>query len=250
MKKFLFIAVAAAAVTFTSCTNEKAPVAPEPEPEAVELVSEDSLASFIEAADTTAISNFLTEAQAKIEELKNTDPVKAKEYLAKIQALLKENADKIKAFVGTGAVASVIDAVNSLPEIEVPDVTDAAAEAVEGAKDAAAEAVDNAKEAVEGAADAAKDAAADAVDNAKEAVEFGLADAISYVDENKKENVGIEIHSGRNRIVRRIFESLGYKVLKLDRVYFAGLTKKGLRRGDWRFLTEAEVNFLRMGSFE
>jgi 23S rRNA pseudouridine2605 synthase len=76
------------------------------------------------------------------------------------------------------------------------------------------------------------------------------ADAISYVDENKKENVGIEIHSGRNRIVRRIFESLGYKVLKLDRVYFAGLTKKGLRRGDWRFLTEAEVNFLRMGSFE
>ena len=171
MKKFLFIAVAAAAVTFTSCTNEKAPVPTEPEPEAVELVSEDSLASFIEAADTTAISNFLTEAQAKIEELKNTDPVKAKEYLAKIQALLKENADKIKAFVGTGAVASVIDAVNSLPEIEVPDVTDAAAEAVEGAKDAAAEAVDNAKEAVEGAADAAKDAAADAVDNAKEAVE-------------------------------------------------------------------------------
>ncbi len=76
------------------------------------------------------------------------------------------------------------------------------------------------------------------------------ADAISYVDENKKEDVGIEIHSGRNRIVRRIFESLGYKVLKLDRVYFAGLTKKGLRRGDWRFLTEAEVNFLRMGSFE
>ena len=76
------------------------------------------------------------------------------------------------------------------------------------------------------------------------------ADAISYVDENKKEDVGIEIHSGRNRIVRRIFESLGYKVLKLDRVYFAGLTKKGLRRGDWRFLTENEVNFLRMGSFE
>ena len=76
------------------------------------------------------------------------------------------------------------------------------------------------------------------------------ADAISYVDEAKKEDVGIEIHSGRNRIVRRIFESLGYKVLRLDRVYFAGLTKKGLRRGDWRFLTEAEVNFLRMGSFE
>ncbi len=76
------------------------------------------------------------------------------------------------------------------------------------------------------------------------------ADEISYTDENKKNQVGIEIHSGKNRIVRRIFESLGYKVVKLDRVFFAGLTKKGLRRGDWRYLTEAEVNFLRMGSFE
>ena len=76
------------------------------------------------------------------------------------------------------------------------------------------------------------------------------ADAISYADENKRDQVGIEIHSGKNRIVRRIFESLGYKVVKLDRVFFAGLTKKGLRRGDWRYLTEQEVNFLRMGSFE
>lgn len=76
------------------------------------------------------------------------------------------------------------------------------------------------------------------------------ADAISYTDENKKDNVGIEIHSGKNRIVRRIFETLGYKVVKLDRVYFAGLTKKSLRRGEWRFLSEKEVNFLRMGSFE
>ena len=76
------------------------------------------------------------------------------------------------------------------------------------------------------------------------------ADAISYTDEAKKNDIGIEIHSGKNRIVRRIFESLGYKVVKLDRVFFAGLTKKGLRRGEWRFLTEQEVNFLRMGSFE
>lgn len=76
------------------------------------------------------------------------------------------------------------------------------------------------------------------------------ADAISYIDESKKSDVGIEIHSGKNRIVRRIFESLGYKVVKLDRVYFAGLTKKGLRRGEWRYLSENEVNFLRMGSFE
>ena len=76
------------------------------------------------------------------------------------------------------------------------------------------------------------------------------ADAISYASETDKSQVGIEIHSGKNRIVRRIFESLGYKVIKLDRVYFAGLTKKGLRRGDWRYLTEQEVNMLRMGSVE
>ena len=76
------------------------------------------------------------------------------------------------------------------------------------------------------------------------------ADAVSYASETDKSQVGIEIHSGKNRIVRRIFESLGYKVIKLDRVYFAGLTKKGLRRGDWRYLTEQEVNMLRMGSFE
>ena len=76
------------------------------------------------------------------------------------------------------------------------------------------------------------------------------ADAISYASDTDKSQVGIEIHSGKNRIVRRIFEHLGYKVIKLDRVYFAGLTKKGLRRGDWRFLTENEVNMLRMGSFE
>ena len=76
------------------------------------------------------------------------------------------------------------------------------------------------------------------------------ADAISYASDEDKSQVGIEIHSGKNRIVRRIFESLGYKVIKLDRVYFAGLTKKGLRRGDWRYLTEQEVNMLRMGSFE
>jgi len=76
------------------------------------------------------------------------------------------------------------------------------------------------------------------------------ADAISYATETDKDQVGIEIHSGKNRIVRRIFESLGYKVMKLDRVFFAGLTKKGLRRGEWRYLTEQEVNILRMGAFE
>ena len=76
------------------------------------------------------------------------------------------------------------------------------------------------------------------------------ADAISYATETDRNQAGIEIHSGRNRIVRRIFESLGYHVTKLDRVYFAGLTKKNLPRGRWRYLTQDEVNFLKMGSFE
>ena len=76
------------------------------------------------------------------------------------------------------------------------------------------------------------------------------ADAVEYASETDKKQIGIEIHSGKNRIVRRIFESLGYHVIKLDRVYFAGLTKKNVRRGDWRFLTEKEVNMLRMGAFE
>ena len=76
------------------------------------------------------------------------------------------------------------------------------------------------------------------------------ADAAAYASDTDKSQVGIEIHSGKNRIVRRIFESLGYRVIKLDRVYFAGLTKKGLRRGDWRYLTEREVGMLRSGAFE
>ena len=76
------------------------------------------------------------------------------------------------------------------------------------------------------------------------------ADAIEYASPTDKKQVGIEIHSGKNRIVRRIFESLGYHVVKLDRVYFAGLTKKNVRRGDWRYLTEKEVSMLRMGAFE
>lgn len=76
------------------------------------------------------------------------------------------------------------------------------------------------------------------------------ADSIDYASPTDKKQIGIEIHSGKNRIVRRIFEALGYRVVKLDRVLFAGLTKKNVRRGDWRFLTEQEVNMLRMGAFE
>ncbi len=76
------------------------------------------------------------------------------------------------------------------------------------------------------------------------------ADDVQYASPTDKKQVGIEIHSGKNRIVRRIFEALGYKVTKLDRVQFAGLTKKNLRRGDWRYLTEEEVDRLRMGAYE
>ena len=75
---------------------------------------------------------------------------------------------------------------------------------------------------------------------------FIKADEVAYSSMENKREIGIEIHSGRNRIVRRIFESLGYKVLKLDRVYFAGLTKKSLSRGQYRFLEEAEVRYLKM----
>ena len=75
------------------------------------------------------------------------------------------------------------------------------------------------------------------------------ADELEYIDEGDKRKLGIEIHSGKNRIVRRIFESLGYTVKALDRVYFAGLTKRGLKKGEWRMLTESEVNILKMGAY-
>ena len=75
------------------------------------------------------------------------------------------------------------------------------------------------------------------------------ADELEYIEADDHRKLGIEIHSGKNRIVRRIFESLGYEVKALDRVYFAGLTKKGLKRGEWRYLSEGEVNLLRMGAY-
>ena len=75
------------------------------------------------------------------------------------------------------------------------------------------------------------------------------ADELEYSEEDDHRKLGVEIHSGKNRIVRRIFESLGYEVKALDRVYFAGLTKKGLKRGEWRYLSEGEINLLRMGAY-
>ena len=75
------------------------------------------------------------------------------------------------------------------------------------------------------------------------------ADELEYIEEDDHRKLGIEIHSGKNRIVRRIFESLGYEVKALDRVYFAGLTKRGLKRGEWRYLSEGETNLLKMGAY-
>lgn len=79
--------------------------------------------------------------------------------------------------------------------------------------------------------------------------ELVAADAVSYADPDDRTQIGIELHSGQNRVVRRMFESLGYKVKKLDRVYFAGLTKKNLQRGRWRFLTQKEISMLKRGIF-
>ena len=75
------------------------------------------------------------------------------------------------------------------------------------------------------------------------------ADELEYIDSEDHRKIGIEIHSGKNRIVRRIFESLGYDVRALDRVYFAGLTKKGLTKGEWRYLSAGEANILKMGAY-
>ncbi len=77
-----------------------------------------------------------------------------------------------------------------------------------------------------------------------------FADAAAYVDPEDKKQVGIEIHSGKNRIIRRMFEYLGYRIVKLDRVYFAGLTKKGLTRGEWRYLKEKEIIMLKTGKYK
>ena len=79
---------------------------------------------------------------------------------------------------------------------------------------------------------------------------FMKFDTLAYPDPKSKKDIGVEIHSGRNRIIRRMFAHLGYDVLKLDRVYFAGLTKKDLKRGKWRFLSEREISNLKRGTYE
>ena len=191
MKKLFFVAMAAVAMTFTACQDKPAPApAPEEETPEVELVSTDSIAAVIEAADSTQLSTLLTEAQSKIEELKNIDPAKAKEYLAAIQNLLKENAEKIKAFAGTGAVATLVDAVNNLPAIEVPDVAAAADEAVENAGDAVKDAAEGAVEDVKEAAGDAAQAAADKVEEVKDAAADKAAEAVDNAADKLKGALG------------------------------------------------------------
>jgi 23S rRNA pseudouridine2605 synthase len=79
--------------------------------------------------------------------------------------------------------------------------------------------------------------------------ELVVADAVSYADTEDKTQIGIELHSGQNRVIRRLFESLGYRVRKLDRVYFAGLTKKNVQRSKWRYLSDKEINMLKRGIY-
>ena len=191
MKKLFFVAMAAVAMTFTACQDKPAPApAPEEETPEVELVSTDSIAAVIEAADSTQLSTLLTEAQSKIEELKNIDPAKAKEYLAAIQNLLKENAEKIKAFAGTGAVATLVDAVNNLPAIEVPDVAAAAEEAVENAGDAVKDAAEGAVVDVKEAAGDAAQAAADKAEEVKDAAADKAAEAVDNAADKLKGALG------------------------------------------------------------
>ncbi|MBR4389070.1 MAG: hypothetical protein IKT00_07815 [Prevotella sp.] len=189
MKKLLFVAIAAVGLCFASC-KDKATTDQPAATDSVEAVVEDPAADLqkaLEANDSSAFQKIITTVTEKFDALKNLDGDalnKAKEYIAKAQAFLKENAEKITAFVGGNSVISgLLDKVNAIPAeaLAIPAAAEGAADAaVEGAKDAAEGAVEGAKGAVEGAAaaaadkvegavDAAKDAAGKAVDAAKEA---------------------------------------------------------------------------------
>ena len=186
MKKLFFVAMAAIAMTFGSCTDNKTTPPVEPQPEEIEMITTDSLATVLEAADSTQLGSLLQTVQEQIENLKNIDPAKAKEYLANVQAFLKENAEKIKAVVGTGTIASLVDQVTNLPEIEVPDVTTAAEEAVEGAKEAVADKVEEVTDAAAEKVEEVKDAAAEKVEDVKDAA----ADAVDKAADKAKSIIG------------------------------------------------------------
>ena len=191
MKKLLVLAIAALAMTFVSCGNK----AKAPEAEVVDTVAVadaaaeaeatiNALAENLESKDLNAFQTALEAVKAKVAEFLANNPAIAQEYLSKVQGFLKENADKIKEFVGgNAAVATLVDGIGAIPSETIEKLTgatdalkalgiDAAAvagNAVEGAKDAAANAVEGAVEGAKDAVEGAKDAAANAVDNAKNA---------------------------------------------------------------------------------
>ncbi|MBR6981440.1 MAG: hypothetical protein IKH88_16620 [Prevotella sp.] len=190
MKKLLFIAMAAVAVTFTSCKNDTPAPTTGGEGEdttatVVEYSPADSLKAAFEANDSSAFNKFLSEAQNKINELKETDPATAKKYLEAVQTFLKEKGDAIKTFVGTNtALATLIDNVNKLPEITVPDVVEGVKDAAENVKEDLKEGAEDLKEGAENLKDQAtekaedvKNAVGDAAKDAQNKVEGAVDDA-------------------------------------------------------------------------
>jgi len=196
MKKLFFVAIAAVALVFTACNEKKeAPVVQE-EPVAEEetVYTVDSLSALINAEnpDTAAISSFMTGVQSQIESLKSIDPTKAQEYLTQVQQFLKDNADKIKAVVGTGAIATAIDKVSNFKAEDLLNAaTDAATDKAEGvvgdAKDKAEDLAGDAKAKVEDAAADAKAKVEDAAADAKAKVEDAAADAKAKANDAVKD---------------------------------------------------------------
>ena len=187
MKKIFFVAIAAVALVFTGCKNETpAPVVDEePVAEEVNEFTVDSLATLInaETPDTAAISSFMTGVQSQIESLKSIDPTKAQEYLAQVQQFLKDNADKIKAVVGTGTLATVIDQIK---DFKAEDLLGAAKDAAtDKAEEVVGEAKDKAEEVVGDAKDKAEEVVGDAKAKAEEAVGDAKAKANEAIDKAK-----------------------------------------------------------------
>jgi hypothetical protein len=203
MKKFFVMAVAALAMTFASCVNNKPAQAPE---EVIDTVAIDAQAEAdasisalkekMEAKDAGAFQAALEAIKAKVAEFIAKNPAIAQEYLAKVQGFLKENADAIKSFVGSNAaVSSLVDGIAAIPSESVEKLTGATEALKALGIDAAAlagNAVDGAKDAVEGAADAAVEGAKDAVDGAKDAVD-GAKDAAADKVNEAKDKAGAAI---------------------------------------------------------
>ncbi len=201
MKKLFFVAIAAVGLCFASCKDKATTDQPAATQDSVEAVVEDPAADLqkaLEANDSSAFQKIITAVTEKFESLKNLDGDalnKAKEYIAKAQTFLSENAEKITAFVGGNSVITgLLDKVKAIPAdaLAIPTATEGA---VEGAKDAAEGAVEGAKGAVEGAAAAAADKVEGAVDAAKEAGAKAV-DAAKDAGAKAAEKVGEAVDKG------------------------------------------------------